>query len=83
MMVIYSKLGFVRLLGIGHIFWVPMIIWFAMDIPVYSDGPAFFYWVLAIIAFNCISLVLDAIDVSRFLLGEREPFYYWRTENER
>ena len=24
---IHAKLGFVRLLGIGHIYWIPLVIW--------------------------------------------------------
>ena len=30
---IHAKHGFVRLLGIGHLFWVPMLIWFAFNLP--------------------------------------------------
>ena len=33
MMVIYTKMGFVRLLGIGHILWIPMIAYFLTDLP--------------------------------------------------
>ena len=33
MVVIYSRLGFVRLLGIGHILWIPMLPWMIWELP--------------------------------------------------
>ncbi len=78
MTVIYARLGFVRLLGIGHIFWIPMLIWFAFDLPDKLSDPLLYYWVLSLIAFNSISLIIDVIDVIRFARGERTPHYAWQ-----
>ena len=78
MSVIYKKLGFVRLLGIGHVFWIPMLVWFAYDLPDKAKDPLLYCWVLSLIAFNSVCLVIDAIDVTRFATGDRKPHYVWR-----
>lgn len=78
MAVIYAQVGFVRLLGIGHIFWVPMLIWFLFDLPDRAQDPVLYSWVLTMMVFNTISLVIDAADVVRYAAGEREPYYVWR-----
>lgn len=73
MAVIYAKLGFVRLLGIGHTFWIPMLVWFALDMPDKAQDPSLYYWVLTLLVFNTISLVIDTIDVARYAAGDRNP----------
>lgn len=71
MAVVYAKLGFVRLLGVGHFHWLPMLVWLYGRLD--GAGPAFYYWILALLAFNGASLVIDIVDVGRYLAGEREP----------
>lgn len=80
MMVIYASHGFVRLLGIGHIFWIPMLPYFVTHMPDPTSNPSLYMWMTVLIATNCISLVIDAIDLTRFFRGEREPHYYWRED---
>lgn len=77
MAVIHRRLGFVRLLGIGHIFWAPMLIGFALCMPDRLDDPALFWWIVTLMACNTVSLVVDAIDVARFVRGERAEHYIW------
>lgn len=79
MAVIYAQVGFVRLLGIGHVFWVPMLIWFLFDLPDRAQDPVLYSWVLTTMVFNTISLVIDAADVVRYAAGKREPYYVWQT----
>ena len=70
---IHSKLGFVRLLGLGHIFWVPLVIWLGFRLgDVGLDGP-FGIWVASLVVLNTASLGIDVVDVARFFLGERSP----------
>jgi hypothetical protein len=63
--------GFTRLLGLGHILWFPLLyfLWIRLDqIPVeYFFG----IWVRALIAFNAVSLVIDVVDVIRYIVGDR------------
>lgn len=71
---IFQARGFVRLIGIGHIYWVPLVIWFAMRLDAAPSGGLFRYWMLSIIVLNSISIVIDVIDVLRYIKGDRAPF---------
>lgn len=52
------------------------------DLPDKQTDPLLYYWVLNLIAFNSVSLVIDAIDVIRFAASERSPHYVWHEANE-
>ena len=77
MAIIYPMQGFVRLLGVGHFFWFPMIVYFLISLPDKSAHPSLYYWIITLIAFNSISLIVDISDVFRFLRGEPSPYYRW------
>ncbi len=65
---INAKLGFVRLLGVGHFHWIPMQYWLYIRLDTIRDEPAFYYWIVTLLVMNGISLV---IDVARYALGDR------------
>ncbi len=73
---IYRRLGFVRLLGTGHILWVPMVpwLWLRLDQTTPLDS-TFEYWLIILIVMNTLSLVIDVVDVIRYIKGERAPYY--------
>ncbi len=71
---IFSAKGFVRLLGIGHIAWVPMVAWLWTRLDVGPASSLFRYWLLATIVLVSLSLLIDAVDVIRYLRGERDPY---------
>ena len=70
----FSAKGFVRLLGIGHIVWVPMVVWLWARLEVAPASGFFRYWLLATIALVSLSLLIDAVDITRYLRGERTPY---------
>ncbi len=70
---IFSARGFVRLLGIGHIAWVPMVYWLWTRLDAAAPGSFFRYWLLTTIVLVSLSILIDATDVVRYLRGEREP----------
>jgi len=70
---IFGTKGFVRLLGIGHIFWVPMLPWLAVRLGDIGLNGALGYWILAVILVDGFSLIFDAADTVRYLRGERTP----------
>ncbi len=74
MTAIFATLGFVRLLGIGHIFWVPMVPWLWTRFDQVEPGNLIGYWMIAVVALNGISLIIDAIDVVRYVTGDRKPY---------
>ena len=77
MTVIYAHCGYVRLLGIGHILWIPIILYFLCHLPSESEITALSYWLYALIVCNSISLVIDTCDVVRYVRGDRKPHYTW------
>ena len=71
--VIFARLGFVRLVGLGHAPWVPLVPWLWVRLEDAGlEGPLG-YWMGAVIVVDCASLVIDVVDVVRFIKGERAP----------
>ncbi len=67
----FSRLGFVRLLGVGHVYWLPMLPWLWTRLG--STSCLFEYWLMAVIALDGVALVIDVADVARYARGERAP----------
>lgn len=75
---IYQRTRFIRLLGVTHMIWVPMLAWMALRLPTFPEGEvAFHVWLITLIATNAVSLAIDAWDAMRFIRGERQPHYVW------
>jgi hypothetical protein len=70
---IFAAKGFVRLLGIGHILWLPLVFWLGSRIGDIGTDSAFGKWVAAVIIIDGISVIIDAVDVGRYLAGDRAP----------
>lgn len=75
---IYQKIAFTRLLGIGHILWIPMFAWLATRIDLHGANPDLRNWLVVLTITNAISFVIDGTDVFRFVRGERAPHYCWK-----
>ncbi len=71
MVLITGTGGFTRLVGLGHIFWVPLVPFLVSRLDSIPATDAYGIWIRSVIALNTISLALDAIDVVRFARGER------------
>ena len=72
MTMLTASSGFTRLLGLGHVLWFPLLyfLWIRLDqIP---TGDFFGIWVRSLMMLNTVSLVIDTIDVTRYIAGERE-----------
>jgi hypothetical protein len=75
---IYQRKRFIRLLGVTHFLWVPMLTWIALRLDTLpNDENAFRFWIITLIATNAVSLAIDGWDATRFILGERRPYYVW------
>ena len=64
--------GFTRLLGLGHLFWIPMlfILW-----PRLSEAPLdqfFGIWLHTVWVLDALCLLLDFANVVRYVQGDRE-----------
>ena len=70
---IYARMGFVRLLGVGHLHWLLLVAWLWMRLDAAPPGSMFRNWMLAVIVVNSISLVIDIADIARYGMGDRAP----------
>jgi hypothetical protein len=79
--VLYSQQGFTRLLGITHLlFWPPMLLYLSRNVNRYlkkEKRGAFAFWLKILAVTNLLCLVVDLVDVARYILGERDPVYFW------
>ncbi len=63
--------GFSRLLGLGHIAWIPLLIFLWTQLGSAPASDPFGLWIRAVIVVDAVSLVIDASDVVRWLTGDR------------
>lgn len=73
MVPIYRRLGWVRLLGLGHFQWFILLPWLYFRLITGSAGGAFYVWLWAVIVIDTLCLAIDIVDVARYAAGEREP----------
>jgi len=73
MAALHAKLGYVRLIGIGHFVWIPMLIWLGFRLNHVPYGPLFRGWIYTLFAMNTLSLLLDTVDLISYLRGYRSP----------
>ncbi len=71
MVILTMTAGFTRLLGLGHIAWIGLLGFLIARLGHIPPDDLFGVWVRAVIALNATSLVLDAIDVIRYIGGDR------------
>lgn len=71
MTALVARFGFSRVVGLGHLAWLPLLAFLVgrlMDVPA-STGLGL--WLRSVIVLDAISLGLDAVDVLRFVRGDR------------
>jgi hypothetical protein len=66
-----GRFGFTRILGLGHILWIPMLAFLFSRLGDIPAGDAFGIWIRTLFVLNGISLVIDTTDVVRYIAGER------------
>jgi hypothetical protein len=72
MSLLTARFGFSRILGLGHILWVPLLGWLAFRLGHIPADDAFGLWVRGLMLLNIVSLVMDTVDVVRFAAGDRK-----------
>ncbi len=71
MTLLTARFGFTRILGLGHILWVPMLAFLLARLGDVPARDAYGIWIRALIVLNSVSLVIDAVDVVRYFAGDR------------
>ena len=69
---IHRRLGWVRLLGLGHAPWVVVVPWLLTRLVRTDPGGAFAVFLVTVILVDTACLALDVGDVTRWLAGERD-----------
>ena len=72
MSLLTARFGFTRILGLGHILWIPLLGWLAFRLGQIPADDAFGLWIRGVIVVNALSLVIDGVDVFRYAAGERK-----------
>jgi len=72
-MAMFRRLGFVRLLGLGHLPWVPLVAWLWTRHAEFDVASGLRYWMLSVMVLNTASLVIDVVEAIRYAQGERLP----------
>jgi hypothetical protein len=68
MMALYSKFGFEKVLGLGHIPWILLTFYLLTRLPV--TDVTFNYYLIALLISISISLVFDTVDVWKYFSGK-------------
>lgn len=71
MVLLTSRFGFSRIIGVGHFVWIPMLAYLFTKLDGIPTNETFGIVVRAVILLNGISLLIDAVDAIRYIAGER------------
>ncbi len=72
MSLLTARFGFTRILGLGHILWIPLVGWLAFRLGQNPADDAFGMWIRGVMLLNTVSLVIDGVDVFRYAAGDRK-----------
>ena len=69
MMGLYSRFGFKKILGMGHVLWIPLLLYVLVEIP---NANGMFQSYLIVLSISiAVSLVFDAIDVLKYFVAQK------------
>ncbi len=66
-----GRFGFSRIVGLGHIAWLPLLAFLVGSVSEVPATTGFGLWLRTVIVLDAISLVFDAADAVRFWRGDR------------
>ena len=66
-----ARYGFSRILGLGHVLWVPMVIFLLVRANA-LEMDAYGIWVGTVVVLNVISLMIDVRDVMQYVRGAKD-----------
>ena len=64
MMGLYSRFGFEKILGMGHVLWIPLLVYVLMEVQAAND--AFKIYLIILSVTFVVSLVFDIVDVWKY-----------------
>ena len=64
--------GFSRLLGLGHIAWIPLVVFLGTRLSEVPASDFYGMWLRVLLVANSLSLVIDLVEVARYAAGDRK-----------
>ncbi len=74
MVALHTRLGYTRLLGVGHAPWIPMVAFLVLRLgaePAASTAQG--AWMITSIVVSSLSLLIDGVEIVRYARGDRQP----------
>ncbi len=71
MITLTHVVGFNRLLGVGHILWIPLLLYLWSRMGGYPAVEPYGAWIRIVMLLNAAALVMDGWDVGRYVRWER------------
>jgi hypothetical protein len=72
MMILANVVGFTRLLGLGHVLWIPLLLYLWSRMGGHPAAEPYGAWMRIVMLLDAVSLATDVWDVVRYVRGERE-----------
>lgn len=72
MMGLYSRFGFEKILGMGHILWIPLLVYVLMEVQATND--AFKNYLIILSVTLVVSLVFDIVDVWKYFTSRKKAY---------
>ncbi len=72
MTILTAKFGFTRILGLGHILWLPLVFFLWLRLSHIPADDFFGFWIRGVLTLNTVSLMLDTVDVARYICGDKQ-----------
>ena len=66
-----ARTGFTRVLGLGHVLWIPLLYFLWTRLSLVPADDVFGFWIRGLMTVNAVSLVMDVADVIRYAAGDR------------
>ena len=74
MSLLYTQFGYSRILGLSHIvFWTPLLVYLWKKRNAFPDHIWATRWLWGVMIVNSLSLLIDYVDVIRYVLGDKAP----------
>ncbi len=64
-------MGFTRLLGLAHLPWLLLLVYLWARMGGHPAAQAYGAWIRTVMVLNLASLIMDAVDVVRYVKGDR------------
>ena len=69
--ILTARFGFTRILGLGHILWIPLLVFLWSRLGENPTDQFYGLWIRGLMILNSLSLMLDGADVFRYITGDR------------